>query len=49
MEISLVTISKEPSNYKLHSVGVQEVRGENDGSEHGKEIENNDVDKVFFR
>jgi hypothetical protein len=34
---SLVTVSKEPSKYKLDLVGVQEVRWEGGGTKPGRE------------
>jgi hypothetical protein len=34
---SLVTISKEPSKYKLDLMGVQEVRWEGGDTEHARE------------
>jgi hypothetical protein len=53
---SLVTVSKEPSKYKLDLVGVQEVRREGSGTEHageytffyGKENENHELVQFFF-
>jgi hypothetical protein len=53
---SLVTVSKQLSKYKLHLVGVQEVRWEGGGTEPAgeytfscrKEIENHELGTGFF-
>jgi hypothetical protein len=53
---SLVRISKELSRYRLHIVGLQEIRLEGGGAEHageyiffcGKENENLELDTCFF-
>jgi hypothetical protein len=53
---SLITVSKELAEYKLHFVGVQEVRWDEDGTElagkytifYGKGNENNELCTVFI-
>jgi hypothetical protein len=53
---SLITVAEEISKYKLHLVGVQEVRCGGGGTErareytffYGKGIENHELSTVFF-
>jgi exonuclease III len=54
--VSLMTVSRELSRYKLDLVGVQEVRWEGNGTElkgeytffYGKENENHELGTGFF-
>jgi hypothetical protein len=54
--VSITTVSKELSRYRLHSVGVQEIIWDGSGTEpageytlfYGKENENHELDTEFF-